>query len=310
PPAHLLARGLSFIGEVAVAELWVFSVRVEQGIGPVRLGEFGIGDRALEPPVVRLTSYSKYPPAPPRRGCRQRRARSRAGTTFSRQIRLGQVGSSSAQDLVLLLQQPNAALGLAQFLGLGRRGARLDSGFDVGLADPLLQRHGVDTEVGGDLLESHTVFTVLSDADNVVAELLGIGLGHNNILPGRPGRASQIRCHLLVHQPRRSTSPTGGTRSSPTTRGGSTARRPRATRTSPGSSTSSITSHRAERQASCSPTGPCPRRAAVKVRSAASSSRRVWWTASSRCLTSCSSTQASRLRSGSSRRDARATGIE
>src|SRR5699024_2492081 len=61
PPAHLLARGLSFIGEVAVAELWVFSVRVEQGIGPVRLGEFGIGDRALEPPVVRLTSYSKYP---------------------------------------------------------------------------------------------------------------------------------------------------------------------------------------------------------------------------------------------------------
>src|SRR5699024_8043726 len=38
-----------------------FSVRVEQGIGPVRLGEFGIGDRALEPPVVRLTSYSKYP---------------------------------------------------------------------------------------------------------------------------------------------------------------------------------------------------------------------------------------------------------
>src|SRR5699024_7041310 len=128
-------------------------------------------------------------------------ARSRAGTTFSRQIRLGQVRSSSAQDLVLLLQQPNAALGLAQFLGLRRRGARLDSGFDVGLADPLLQRHGVDTEVGGDLLESHTVFTVLSDADNVVAELLGIGLGHNNILPGRPGRASQIRCHLLVHQP-------------------------------------------------------------------------------------------------------------
>src|SRR5699024_3766306 len=135
------------------------------------------------------------------RGCRQRRARSRAGTTFSRQIRLGQVRSSSAQDLVLLLQQPNAALGLAQFLGLRRRGARLDSGFDVGLADPLLQRHGVDTEVGGDLLESLTVFTVLSDADNVVAELLGIGLGHNNILPGRPGRASQIRCHLLVHQP-------------------------------------------------------------------------------------------------------------
>src|SRR5699024_1434737 len=44
-------------------------------------------------------------------------------------------------------------------------------------------------------------FTGLGDADNVVAELLGVGLGHSNILPGRPGRASQIRCHLLVHQP-------------------------------------------------------------------------------------------------------------
>src|SRR5699024_12507032 len=38
-----------------------FSVRVVQGIGPVRLGELGIGDRGLEPPVVRLASYSKYP---------------------------------------------------------------------------------------------------------------------------------------------------------------------------------------------------------------------------------------------------------
>src|SRR5699024_6197194 len=59
----------------------------------------------------------------------------------------------------------------------------------------------MDTEVGGNLLERHTVFTILSDANNVVAELLGVGLGHNNILPGQPRRASQIRCHLLAHQP-------------------------------------------------------------------------------------------------------------
>src|SRR5699024_10013871 len=98
-----------------------------------------------------------------------------AGTTLSRQIRLGRVGSSAAQNLVLLLQQAHTPLGFTQLTRLGRRGAGLDSGFDVGLADPLLQRHGVDTEVGGDLLESHTVFTVLSDADDVVAELLGIG---------------------------------------------------------------------------------------------------------------------------------------
>src|SRR5699024_11512446 len=65
PPAHLLARGLGFVGEVAVSELWVFAVGVEQGVGAVCLGEFGIGDRVLEPSVVGLTSYSKYPPAPP-----------------------------------------------------------------------------------------------------------------------------------------------------------------------------------------------------------------------------------------------------
>src|SRR5699024_9104422 len=94
-PAHLLASGLGFIGEVAVAELGVLPVGVEQGVGAVCLGEFGIGDRVLEPSVVGLTSNLKYPPAPPRRGSRQRRARTRAGTTFSRQIRLGQVGSSA-----------------------------------------------------------------------------------------------------------------------------------------------------------------------------------------------------------------------
>ena len=30
----------------------------------------------------------------------------------------------------------------------------------------------------------------------------GVGLGHCNILPGRRGRASQIRWHLLMHQSR------------------------------------------------------------------------------------------------------------
>src|SRR5690625_3045413 len=60
-PAHLLARILGFVGEVAVAELRVLPVGVEQGVGPVGLGQFGIGDRVLEPPVVGLTSYSKYP---------------------------------------------------------------------------------------------------------------------------------------------------------------------------------------------------------------------------------------------------------
>ena len=72
----------------------------------------------------------------------------------------------------------------------------------VRFTDPLVQGHRVDPEVGRDLLERHAVFASLGDAYNVVAELLGVGLGHSNILPGQPRRASQIRCHLSVHQAR------------------------------------------------------------------------------------------------------------
>ena len=59
----------------------------------------------------------------------------------------------------------------------------------------------MDTEVPSDLVEGDTVLAGLGDPHDIVAELLGVGLGHSNILPGRPRRASQIRCHLLVHQP-------------------------------------------------------------------------------------------------------------
>lgn len=72
--------------------------------------------------------------------------------------------------------------------------------FHRGAAYPLRQRHRVDTEVGGDLLDRHSRLTVPSDTDNVVAELLRVGLGHDGILPGQPHRASQIRCHLSVQQ--------------------------------------------------------------------------------------------------------------
>ncbi|MFW2513873.1 hypothetical protein ACNI3K_08865 [Demequina sp. SO4-13] len=44
----------------------------------------------------------------------------------------------------------------------------------------------MDTEVVGELLERDSAFTTAGHADHVVSELLGIGLGHNNILPGSP----------------------------------------------------------------------------------------------------------------------------
>src|SRR5699024_5330763 len=129
--AHRLAVLPGLVGQVAIAELWVLPVGIEQRVSAVGLIEFSRGDRVLEPPVIRLASEIKYPPAPPRRGYRQQQARSRAGTTFSRQVRLRQVSGSAAQDLVLLLQQPNAAFGLAQLLGLRGGRARLDPGLDV-----------------------------------------------------------------------------------------------------------------------------------------------------------------------------------
>src|SRR6476660_5978250 len=55
-------------------------------------------------------------------------------------------------------------------------------------------------EISGDLLDRHPVFAVASDPHDVVAELLGIGPCHGDILPARPPWASDLRCHLSVQQ--------------------------------------------------------------------------------------------------------------
>lgn len=44
----------------------------------------------------------------------------------------------------------------------------------------------MNPEVFRDLLDVHAGLTVLSNAHNVVTELGRVGLGHSNILPGRP----------------------------------------------------------------------------------------------------------------------------
>ncbi|BCP08047.1 hypothetical protein MINTM020_01450 [Mycobacterium paraintracellulare] len=58
----------------------------------------------------------------------------------------------------------------------------------------------MDTEIGGDLLDRHPVITVAGHTHDIVAELTGVGPGHTDILPARPSRASQLRCHLFVQQ--------------------------------------------------------------------------------------------------------------
>jgi len=64
--------------------------------------------------------------------------------------------------------------------------AGLCSIVDRGALQPLLQRHRVNAKVFRDLLDRHTGFAVPRDANDVIPELSGIGLGHECILPSRP----------------------------------------------------------------------------------------------------------------------------
>ena len=80
---------------------------------------------------------------------------------------------------------------------------------------------------------------------------------------------------------RPSTSPTGAATDCVTTSGGSTASRLLATPTSAGCSTSCTTLRHEASQASSLPTAPCRRTSPARVRFARTSSKRVWWTASS-----------------------------
>ncbi|RPK32877.1 hypothetical protein EES40_36270 [Streptomyces sp. ADI93-02] len=55
---HRLAGRASLVEEVSVAELRVIVVSVEQSLRPVCLGEFGVGGRCGQPPVVGLAASS------------------------------------------------------------------------------------------------------------------------------------------------------------------------------------------------------------------------------------------------------------
>src|SRR5699024_7514411 len=115
------------------------------------------------------------PAGTPRRGSHRRRARSRAGRTFSRQVRLGQVGGGAAEDLVLLLKQPDLLARLAQLRRLLTGLAGTVAVIDVGLADPFVERHLVDAKVLRDLRDGDAVLTGPGHSHDVFAELLRVG---------------------------------------------------------------------------------------------------------------------------------------
>jgi hypothetical protein len=61
PPRHHLTRGSGFVGEEAVPELRVVTMSIEQGRGPIGLGDLAGGDRCGQPPVIGLASELEHP---------------------------------------------------------------------------------------------------------------------------------------------------------------------------------------------------------------------------------------------------------
>nr|WP_236123660.1 hypothetical protein [Cellulomonas palmilytica] len=104
----------------------------------------------------------------------------------------------AAQHLILLLQQPDPPVRLAQFSGLGPGHAGTVAVGDVGVTQPVAQARLGDPEVGCDLFDRS--IPAASHGHDVVAELLGIGSGHD-AHPSSGASGATGGCHLLVHQP-------------------------------------------------------------------------------------------------------------
>src|SRR5699024_2736373 len=90
-----------------------------------------------------------------------------------------------AEDLVLLLKQPDLLAGLAQLGRLLPCLAGAVAVVDIGLADPFVERHLVDAEALRDLRDRDAVLTGPGHSHDVFAELLGVGSGHG-AHPSRP----------------------------------------------------------------------------------------------------------------------------
>lgn len=84
-----------------------------------------------------------------------------------------------AKKRIRLLEQPDLLLQLAVLGVLSRCRARPYAVLDAGHVHPVGQARLADAEVGSDLLEMDTRLAVPGHAHDVVAELLGVGLGHS-----------------------------------------------------------------------------------------------------------------------------------
>src|SRR5882757_458758 len=59
--SHRLTSRARLLDQVAVAELRILAMGVEQRVDPVGLGDLGVGHRVGPPPVVGLAGELKYP---------------------------------------------------------------------------------------------------------------------------------------------------------------------------------------------------------------------------------------------------------
>lgn len=79
----------------------------------------------------------------------------------------------ASQDFVLLLEQSHTPFELAVLTGLIGADTGLHTVLDIGLAQPLRQRHLMDPEVGRDLHPGHAGTAATGDPDNILTELPG-----------------------------------------------------------------------------------------------------------------------------------------
>lgn len=94
--------------------------------------------------------------------------------------------------------EPAVALAsLADLSGVGKGLAGPRSFVGVGAAHPFLHRHRVNPEITNVLVDSHSGLTVPGAPDDDLAQLRGLGLRHNSLLPDPPCQAIPIRCRLL-----------------------------------------------------------------------------------------------------------------
>lgn len=122
-----------------------------------------------------------------------------SGRAFSRQMRLREVRSRTAQDFDFLFEElvPFAEFAKFSILGPGDTGFLVL--FDAFLAQSFVERADVDSEVLRDLRKCYVWATIQRDPHDIVTELFGV-TRKASVHPPRPAETSHIECHLDVHQ--------------------------------------------------------------------------------------------------------------